>query len=76
MVIVVSPLVTLVMQRVSLAVNIIITGMICLVAADHPVIVIDSLIQGDVNDNDGKHESSRAERRYDFFLICLFLWWA
>ena len=45
--IVVTPIATRVKQSVTLVVNIKIV-MICLVAADHPVIVINSLIQGKV----------------------------
>ena len=46
--IVVTPIATRVKQSVTLVVNIIKIVMICLVAADHPVIVINSLIQGKV----------------------------
>ena len=47
-VIMVTPITTWVKQSATLVVNIIMIVMICLVVADHPVFLIDSLIQGEV----------------------------
>ena len=60
-------------QKVSLAINILLKVMIILVAADHPVIVINSLIQGEVTAMMGSVRAVGLKEYMTFFLLLLFL---
>ena len=67
--IVVTPIATWVKQSITLVVNIIMIAMICLVAADHPVIVVDSLIQGKVMAVMGSMRASGQKEVMTFVLL-------
>ena len=60
-------------QSVSLAINIPVKAMIRIVAADRPVIVIDSLIQGKVNAMVRGVKAVGLKEDMTFFLFLLFL---
>ena len=67
--IVVTPIATWVKQSVTLVVNIIMIPMICLVAADHPLIVVDNLIQGEVMAVMGSMRASGQKEVMTFALL-------
>ena len=60
-------------QSVSLAINTLLRAMIRIVAADHPVIVIDSFIQGEVNAMVRGMKAVGLKEDMTFFLFLLFL---
>ena len=66
---VVTPITTWVKQSLTLVVNIIMIIMICLVAADHPVIMVDILIQGEVMAVMGSIKSAGRKDVMTFVLL-------
>ena len=73
MVIVVTALITRMKQCPTLAVNIIMAAMICLIAADHPVILVDSLIQVKVIAMMGSVRAVEQKEKIIFVLLPIFV---